>query len=200
MKDALVALVGGGSFDEFYRKTLPQFTLLANHLLRRWSCPAGVEVDDVVQEMFLAVHKVLPKYDPSRGVALERYVIWNSCALAVKWIHTQRNAFRRDDKSPGRYPVNETTLLSHCDERYRSLENLLGACDAEQENEVEFQSIIKRVSRGSPKKMEVAVYLAENSMSKRKATTQLQIEARYSLVEAKTLVDEVAEEFSKLAV
>lgn len=199
MKNALNTLVSGGTFDEFYRKTLPQFTLLANHLLNRWTCPRGVEAGDVVQEMYMTVHKILPKYDPSKGVALERYIIWNSCASAVRWIHTQRNAYRRDDKAPSRFPISESEFFKSkvTDDGCEGLEKFLGAKPPEQEIDVDFATIIEKVTKGSSKKLEVVISLAENYMSKRKTVTHLHTEAHYPLSEAKALVEEVSEEISR---
>jgi hypothetical protein len=45
-------------------------------------------------------------WDSARGVPLERYVCWGASNAAKKWLHRQRNALRRDDSAPGRYPAS----------------------------------------------------------------------------------------------
>jgi len=113
MEEALIRLRNGGSFAEFVRRTRSQWRSMAMGLMRRWKCPADVELEDVVQEMLLAVFAVLPDYDPTRGKTLKQYVQWNANNRAKKWMHRQRGALRRDDRAKSRHPIAMSRLSSH---------------------------------------------------------------------------------------
>jgi RNA polymerase sigma factor (sigma-70 family) len=110
MDKHLERLRNGGSFDEFVIRTKSQWRAIAMRLMQRWKCPSDVEVEDVIQEMLMGVHVVLPDYDPSRGKTLAQYAVWNAINRAKKWMHRQRGALRRDDKSISRHPIAMSRL------------------------------------------------------------------------------------------
>lgn len=106
MAQWLFALRGGHvTFDKFYAGTYRDWERLGARLMQRWSVPDGVELADVVQELVVGVWKRLPAYDPGRGVSLKRFCVYGAMYAAKRWMNQQRNAYRRSDKSPGRFPI-----------------------------------------------------------------------------------------------
>jgi DNA-directed RNA polymerase specialized sigma24 family protein len=95
---------GEVSFDTWARATARDWRRLAEHLFRRYPLPAALSVEDVEQEMLLAAWTAIRTWDPSAGMPLERFVTWTAYINAKKWVHRQRNALRRDDRAPGRFP------------------------------------------------------------------------------------------------
>lgn len=114
---------GEVSFDRFARSTHKTWLALAVHLLGRWKASPAVAPEDMQQELLIACWRCIPRFDPARGVSLEKFVIYNAVDKAKKWLHKQRNAYRRDDKSPGRFPValSSLGLEPHAEERLLSL-------------------------------------------------------------------------------
>lgn len=109
-------------FDEFARLTHKTWRSLAQHLLNRWQASPAVSPDDLQQELLLACWRFVPKWEASRNVTLVRFVIYNCCDKAKKWLHKQRNAYRRDDKALSRFPVALASLglEEHAEERLMS--------------------------------------------------------------------------------
>lgn len=99
---------GRTTFAAFSTSTGADWRRMAEYLYRRWWLPAGVEVEDVQQEVLLAAWQSVPGWDPDRGVSLRSYVVWSALTGAKKWLHRQRNAARRDGKADGRFPVSIT--------------------------------------------------------------------------------------------
>lgn len=117
MEELLLALrCGRVSFALFERRTRPVWNALAENLLRRWKGPVAVSVDDMRQELIVGAWIFVAHWDPKRlgpdgkPVSVERYVVFNACDKAKKWLHQQRNAYRRDDKSPSRIERNFTSF------------------------------------------------------------------------------------------
>lgn len=130
MQAELEALRAGSiSFEEFQSRTIDTWRRLAKYLLRRWPSPAGVDVDDLVQELLLAAWNFAPRFDAKRGSSLRSFIVFNACDKAKKWLHQQRNAYRRDDKSPGRYPACFSSLTN--DEGFTFIEYLCAVPPAE---------------------------------------------------------------------
>lgn len=96
---------GDIKFDEFIRRTRPAWRTLAAYILRRWSTPAWVAPEDVEQDMILEVWAKLRKYDPSRGVSLSSYLVWNAVNSAKKRVHSARGSYRHRhaDAAPSRF-------------------------------------------------------------------------------------------------
>lgn len=131
---------GEQSFERFALATRKTWLNLAHHLLRRWRGPVSVDVEDLVQELLVACWRCLTRFDPKRGVSIERYAIYNSVDKAKKWLHKRRGAYRRDDKSPSRFELPFSTLGGQHDEDgddYQSrLMDRLGSVEATQDSEL----------------------------------------------------------------
>lgn len=135
MDELLIALrCGRISFDLFERRTRPLWTALAENLLRRWRGPVAVSVDDMRQELLLGAWIFVAHWDPKQlgsdghPIAISRYVTFNACDKAKKWLHQQRNAYRRDDKSPARLERNFSSYRRAGDEEGQVEEALLQRC------------------------------------------------------------------------
>lgn len=121
------------TFDTLAHRTQKTWVALATQLLSRWKCTAAVSIEDVQQQLLLAAWRCIPNFDPSRGKSLHQYVIYNAYDKAKKWVHKQRNAYRRDDKAPSRVPVplSALGLEEHAEERL--LSTIATVPDQEQE-------------------------------------------------------------------
>lgn len=93
------------SFAEFVRRTSKDWSRLTAHLYRRYRLPAGVEVDDVAQEMLVRAWEAVREWDPASTMPLDRFVTWKAYAKANRWIQGQRNAARRGSSAPSRFPA-----------------------------------------------------------------------------------------------
>lgn len=123
MKAELQALRDGQiSFDAFAKQTRNEWERLATRLFRRYKLPAGVEVDDVVQEMMFHAWRAATEWDAARGSNLTRYVTWTAYAEARRWVHQQRNSHRRSDYTPGRFPETFTNWVG---DRETTIDNLM---------------------------------------------------------------------------
>jgi DNA-directed RNA polymerase specialized sigma24 family protein len=93
--------------DEFLRLSKPVLEAVATKLLRRWRVPTAVALDDVVQELMVGCCRAFNRYEPARGTPIERYVMYNACDKAKKWIHHQRGArlHGNSDAHPPRYDL-----------------------------------------------------------------------------------------------
>lgn len=119
MDEALLALrCGRLSPTAFFRRTRSVWLAMANALLRRWRCPTSINVEDVCQELMLNAWIFAGHWDPKRSVTISRYVIYNCTDKAKKWMHQQRNAYRRDDKAAPRFerPVSSLNLSEYAEE------------------------------------------------------------------------------------
>lgn len=111
MTAALRALrEGQWTFDQFARHTARDWRLLAHYLLRRWRVPEAVEPADVEQEMLVECWRAVADWSPEGGAPIAKYVVFRSVAAAKGWIHKQRAAHKRRDKSPSRHPLAEAKV------------------------------------------------------------------------------------------
>lgn len=101
------------SFDQFVRRTRPHWRRLAARLYSRWRAklPDGVMLEDIEQELLYHAWLCVDHWEPARGRSIEDYVVFNACAKAVRWIHIQRNAYRRSEKEPSRFPAAASAAL-----------------------------------------------------------------------------------------
>lgn len=91
--DRLISLREGAiSFREFLRDTRNLWRYLAVKLLSAHNPGLGVGEDDVEQELLIGVWVFVGKWDPTRGVEIDRYVIFNASDKAKKWLDKQREA------------------------------------------------------------------------------------------------------------
>ncbi len=115
---------GESTLDAFYLATASDWRRMAKSLMRRWAVPAGVEPEDVEQELRLATWKLLPKWDPTKA-PLHRFITWNAMTAAKKWMHRQRAA--RDDSAPSHVDIPISTM------RRADLPEFEASVEAEQE-------------------------------------------------------------------
>lgn len=90
---------GAQSFDEFARETSKDWERLAAYLMKRWRVPAGVGREDVKQELLLHAWRYIPRWNPERGMPLERYVLFSAISRTKRWMHQQRRARGCRDES-----------------------------------------------------------------------------------------------------
>lgn len=93
-------------FADFYRATRNLWLYMGGRLLRQRNPGIGVDVEDVAQEMVVAAWRILPRWDPARGVGIDRYVIFNANSSAAHWLDAQREACQggRLADNPNRAP------------------------------------------------------------------------------------------------
>ena len=144
---------GALTFAEFARESAPVWERFGRYLMRRWKAPLGVELYDVQQELLIAGWQAIDKWDPNRGVPIDRFVIFQAIDKAKKWLHRQRNARRRDDKAPGRFPAGFTYLGCETAEdvdrmawKHADIEETL----IEREEEIRLSGELDRVAKALP--------------------------------------------------
>ncbi len=141
MAEGLARLRAGEiTFTHFAQVTAVDWQRLAKTIFVRWPLPADVAIEDVKQELLLALverrksskfQTLVEKWDPAvrdkkgRPMALARYCVWNAMVWACRWLHKRRGASRSREfkgvagKAPGRffkpvsaYESDERTLPS----------------------------------------------------------------------------------------
>ncbi len=150
MEEVLLAMRSGRlSFAEFERRTRPIWTNIAQHLLRRWRAPVSVSVDDVRQELIVHAWIFAGHWRKELNVTITRYVQFNAIDKAKKWLHQQRNAYRRDDRSPGRIerPVSSLNLSEYAEEH---LLDALAHEPSQEESLATRQEVLALAKRASP--------------------------------------------------
>lgn len=94
------------TFAQFYTSTRDQWLKLAGDLLNRWKGQNILDTEDLAQEMLAEVPRLLKEWDPSRGVALSRFVVWNAVNVAKNALHRARGAnMHRPDHAVSRAPA-----------------------------------------------------------------------------------------------
>lgn len=130
---------GDREFATMVRETEADWRRLARYLHARWEVPPSVAVEDVQQELLIAARCAVQRWDPERGTLVERFAIWSALDKAGKWIHKQREAYRRDRKSQSRYAVAFSSLSRDEQRRWEC-----GEAPAGQEA---YTEAVKRVER-----------------------------------------------------
>ena len=175
MRDAILRCKSGElSFPAFVRETLPYWRCAAADLIGRWDHPAGVDAEDLVQEMLLAAWQSIACADPNKG-DVRSWVIFGAVKAARRWFHRQRGAkqFARCVKGHGpeaRYPlgvdwidevsIDTGTGLSRQEEALALLESMQLA---QSESEREIMEMFWR----HPSVEEVAFRLCQPARGKR---------------------------------
>lgn len=85
---------GWVTFDEFERGTRSTWEKLAGYFYRRWPEQASVSQQDVAQEVLLAVWRAVMKWDPHRGVSIERFV-WYQAGVAGQRAMARAHSYSR---------------------------------------------------------------------------------------------------------
>jgi DNA-directed RNA polymerase specialized sigma24 family protein len=112
------------TFTQFARETHLRWKRLAIYLRTRWKQPIWNGIEDVIQELLEGAWRCLPKFDPTRGVTLDRYVIFNAVDRAKKSCHRARGA--KLSGSADRNPSNlEITFSTYDEETERFVMDLL---------------------------------------------------------------------------
>ena len=103
----------------FFRQTRDEWVAIARSIVRRYDIPPYVDVEDVVQQLFLVFveKKLVDAWDPERGVPIARFVAWTAKAGAKDWVHRTRRAHRGHGTSPSRYDLNEARLADFAPNR-----------------------------------------------------------------------------------
>lgn len=117
-------------FDDFARLTHKTWVAFSVHLLGRWKAPPAVAPEDLQQELLVTCWRCVPKWEADKAPLL-KFVVYNCMDKAKKWLHKQRNAYRRDDKSPGRFPIALASLGLEPYAEERLLGCLANDCDQE---------------------------------------------------------------------
>jgi DNA-directed RNA polymerase specialized sigma24 family protein len=92
-------------FATFATATAADWRRLALHLMGRWDPGPAVDVEDVEQELRLGAWLAVGRWDPARGATIGRFVVYQACDRAKRFIHRQRRANRQKDRSPPRYDL-----------------------------------------------------------------------------------------------
>lgn len=142
---------GARTFRDFYAASTADFDRMAVDIARSWEVPAGVDEEDVRQELLLAIVEkdLVARWDPKRrtltggrGPTLERFVVWQSYTAAKRFIHRQRGALRRDGKAQSRHPLAFAGLHS---ERSESMDyadrGFEGVTEATQHEQLEAREL-----------------------------------------------------------
>ena len=163
MEKALDILRETGDFDKFVKASTPIWGAIARYLLRKWKCPAGVDEEDVLQELVMNAWLLHEKFDPTRGVSMSRNLIYTSTSYTKRWIHKQRNAIRRQDTSPGRF---ETPMEY---DEYKDLSSY----EATQDSTVDFTMQLEAILKHKPMLANAITVLESNGFDRDAAISEL---------------------------
>ena len=132
---------GTMGFREFFAATRDEWRSSAEWLLRRWRhVPTFVAREDVEQELLLGALKGLKEWHPSYGNPLHKHIRFAAVHGAMRWIHVQRNAKRRDGKAPGRWEIPFAAMSRRVDEDHDVTADSFPAPEPEREDFVEFDT------------------------------------------------------------
>lgn len=93
LSDQLERLRSGEcTFAEFASGTRNLWKYMAARLLRSRDPGIGVDAADVEQEMLVAAWLFVGRWEDGRGAPIDKYVLFNSCDKAKKWLDGQREA------------------------------------------------------------------------------------------------------------
>ncbi len=101
-------------FGEFSRRTADDFRAIAHMVAKDWgTLPPAVEVQDLQQEMLLAVYTGVQDFKTGRG-DMRRFIVWRACSAARKMLHRQAQSKNRDGVSATevQHPVQEAVYLA----------------------------------------------------------------------------------------
>lgn len=75
-------------FGRFVHATRSEFRAMAHALARKWKSP--LLVDDIEQELYFHAWIFIWKFDPTRGVTIARFVVFNATHHAKRAMHKAR--------------------------------------------------------------------------------------------------------------
>ena len=106
---------------ELLRRSDSRLKALAESVYRDWyrKMPAWADSEDVYQVMAEHMLDMVSRYDPTRGVSIRRFVVWNLVDKAEKQIHKWRGAalHRAPGKMPSRFERPIAALIRVGSER-----------------------------------------------------------------------------------
>lgn len=105
---------GSMSFDALARATRPEFTALATKVVRVYGSKLKLDLDDVVQEMLIEVYRQIERWDPARGYAIKRWVVWHAC--------TRGREFCKDQFRTTAHEVDPEVQVGQIQDAYQELE------------------------------------------------------------------------------
>lgn len=82
--------MGAETFDQFARRTRPEWEALARYCCRRVAPSHLLALDDVVQELMIECWRAVGKWDPARG-PLDRYCIFGAVARVTRKLRGRRD-------------------------------------------------------------------------------------------------------------
>ena len=104
------------TFGDFAGQTKGDFTAMATTVARKWgTLPPALQVEDLAQEMLLAVYTTLPSFDKARS-DIRSYVIFSMCTAARRELHRHTTSKRRDERTTFmevQQPHQEESQLAH---------------------------------------------------------------------------------------
>ena len=104
-------------FGEFIRETQGDFLAMATKIARDWgTLPPAIEVQDLQQDMLLAVHTGLRDFETDRAYDLRAFIVWRVCSVARKELQRQaklKNCDNRCTQLDVQQPVQEAMHLAH---------------------------------------------------------------------------------------
>lgn len=101
---------GKTTFTQFAQATKRDREHLGRKLLRDRIVPAGVDEEDLAQEILLWSWRYLPKHQPERA-ALGPYITWNSMQRARRWMSQQSG--QRDGAGDPRVALPMSSVPLH---------------------------------------------------------------------------------------
>jgi len=107
-----------GDFAKFARATRSGWERLARMILSRWTTPAEVGVEDLVQEMLVACWYAvcggpivkgcaIKRWCEGRGPSLRSYATYHAIDKARKFVHRRRKAGHAGGAGPSRFEISE---------------------------------------------------------------------------------------------
>ncbi len=104
------------TFGEFADQTKGDFIALATTIARKWGkLPPALQVEDLAQEMLLAVYTILPDFDPARS-SIRKYVVFGMCTAARRELHRHTRSKQRDERTTFmevQQPTQEESHMAH---------------------------------------------------------------------------------------
>jgi hypothetical protein len=142
---------GTDTFDAFVRENGAELLKMAKYVHRRWGMPQWCDERDLCQEIAIGCWEFVWRWEPHRGVTLERYVTFNAIDRAKKKAHKARGANLHGSagRNPSQFDLPSSALHRDRQEGERSAEwfDEFACSLAEQEQAVERGESFARAAR-----------------------------------------------------
>ncbi len=115
--ELLTALAEGRiTFGDFAEQTKGDFIAIATTMARKWgTLPPALQVEDLAQEMLLAVYTSIPKHDPERQ-GIRKYIVFSIWTAARRELHRHTQSKSRDERTTFQevqQPSQEESHMAH---------------------------------------------------------------------------------------